>query len=127
MAAPFDAYPFATQTGTQIRPDIIKPVYLTVLPFTLTAMVAVDTTLAVDKVYQLYATQDCMLGFDATPIGASASGNNLFLPMNTYKLISPNSNLAGLSVLGLTLAGTLYVQEVVTWAGLANPASTRRV
>jgi len=128
MAAPFDSYPFATQQGVQIRPDIIKPVHLVVFPFTLSAMTAIDTTsLAIDKVYQLYATQDCMLGFGAAPVAAVASGNNLFLPKNTYITISPNMSLIGLSALGVTVAGTLYIQEIVTWAGLANPASTRRV
>jgi len=126
MVAPVDAYPLSTQDGKQIRLDVIKPIKLVVVPFSTAAFAALDiTTLQVDHIYEISSTQACVLGFGVTPLAAMSSGNNLYLPARVSKVISPPINLMGLSVIG-ALVGDLYIQEVVSWAGLANPASTIR-
>jgi len=83
--------------------EAMRPIHLTILPFSATPFAVVDTTLKLDKMYELYSKVDCILCFDATPI----------------------QTVKGLSVIS-TVAGELYIQEMVSWAGLNNPSATLR-
>jgi len=125
MPAPIDVYPLATQDGQQIHMEAMRPIHLTILPFSATPFAVVDTTLKLDKMYELYSKVDCILCFDATPIQTVQGGNCLALRGGMPIVFTPSPLLKGLSVIS-TVAGELYIQEMVSWAGLNNPSATLR-
>lgn len=76
--------------------------------------------------YSLVASAECIVDFTAvasiTPNGAPA----LYIrPGERLDVFLPN-NATGISCIGLVAAGTLYVQQLVAWASLAN-ANARAV
>jgi hypothetical protein len=121
MSLPIDAYPLATQDGQQIRLDLVRIVSLDSVAFTSTAGTALNAALlTVDAIYVFFATTDCIIRFNgvasktlsATPAVLVAAGERVtcLLPIGA----------TGLSVIGISVGGTLYIQQVAAFAGLAN-------
>jgi len=121
MALPVDAYPVTTQDGQQIRMDIVRILALDSISFNSTTGTAVATSMLVpDALYVLYSNADCIVRFDGvasktlsnTPAVLAAAGERVscLLPFGA----------TGFSAIGLSTAGTVYVQRVAAFAGLAN-------
>jgi len=121
MALPIDAYPLSTPNGVQIRLDLVRIEALDSIAFTSTAGSTVNTGVVIpDAIYVFFATSDCIIRFDGvasktlgnTPAVLVASGERVtcLLPVGA----------TGISVIGLSASGTLYIQRVAAFAGLAN-------
>jgi len=121
MARPVDSYPITTQDGRQIRLDAVSIKALDTVGFTAAAgSTPTATMLEVDGLYVLVANADCIVHFtgvaNKTPVNAPAV---LLLAGERATIMLP-SNATGFSAIGLATSGTLYIQRLHTWAGLAD-------
>jgi len=121
-----ETYPLSTENGDQIKLEVVKPLTLTAIPFLTASATTQDTvTLAPEKLYVFYTTQDCIVDFITTATKTPSGNTALLLLSNERGYIMPPDNLIGMSVIGLSSDGTLYVQEIIRWAGLTIPAEFR--
>jgi len=121
MPLPTDSYPLATQDGKQIRLDIIRPIALDSITFLSTVGSAVNTTiLTVDGLYELISTSDCIVAFTGIASKTLNKTPALFVPAGVPVKCLPPVGVTSISIIGITLGGTLYIQELVIFAGLAN-------
>jgi len=124
MPLPIDAYPSATQDGRQIELDVVRVATLDYLDFTSTGGSAVATSmLKAATIYSVVATQACIVDFttiaNINPVAAKA----VVLLAGERATIMLPVDATGFSAVGLSSSGRLYIQQLTTWAGLAN-AST---
>lgn len=112
-------YPFSTQDGKAIPLDIIRPSGLLYRNFTELA----ESSLNIPDGYPVAAViadKPCLVKF-AGSIGILAEdivySDLLIVPANTITIVSLLSGVG--AVKGLTEAGTIYVQLIKKWAGLA--------
>ena len=124
MTRPADAYPVTTQSGNQIRLDAVSIKALDSITFDATTGGALNTSMfEVDGLYVLLASADCIVDFTAvatkTPINAKAA----VLQAGERATVMLPATATGFSAIGLSAAGTLYIQRLTTWAGLANTNS----
>jgi len=121
MPLPIDAYPLATQDGQQIRLDLVRVIDLNTVAFNNLTGSAVNAGLVViDAIYVFFATSDCIVAFTGiasktlnnTPAVLVAAGERVtcLLPVGA----------TGISTIGLSASGILYIQKVAAFAGLAN-------
>jgi len=118
---PSQVYPFATQDGKPIPLDIIRPAGLIKIDFG--NISNVNFTLA-DTYTEgiILATAACIVRQGST-IPSIADGTfyqDMFL-VYTNTLITVSLLAGPIYVKGLTDSGTLYLQLVEKWAGLALP------
>ena len=121
MARPVDAYPVTTQNGNQIRLDAVSIKALDSIAFDANTGSALDTSMfEVDGLYVLLSNADCIVDFTSvatkTPINAKA----VILQASERATIMLPATATGFSAIGLSAAGTLYIQRLTTWAGLAD-------
>jgi len=121
MARPADAYPVTTQNGNQIRLDAVSIKALDYIPFNATTGSASDSSMyEVDGLYVLLATADCIVHFTGvatkTPVNAPAA----VLQAGERGTVLLPDTATGFSAIGLATSGTLYIQRLTTWAGLAD-------
>lgn len=127
MADIRDRYPLATADGVAIPNDTIRPVGVSSLGISGTAVSATGFPTRVNTVV-LFASADCIIRFGATAISASTTlqDNALFLPKGTLMTVSPPV-MTSISVIGAGAAtGDLYITVVEPWAGLALELQTTR-
>lgn len=116
---PKDSYPFATANGEVIPLDIIRPRNLILKSFTATAnspFTITDTS----AVATLIADNDCIVFFGEVPTEIednTSYPDALYVPKNTAV---STTVVAGInSVRGITGSGTLKIQTIEQWSGLA--------
>jgi len=116
---PSEVYPFATQDGKAIPLDIIKPSGIITKTFTLAA--ASFTIPAGYKVGTFLATVGCLVRFGATLpnplVDATLYEDTLLVPNDT--IVTSSILSTTVYVKGLAESGTLYVQLIEKWIGLA--------
>ena len=119
MSTPSEVYPFATQDGKAIPLDILKPSSLVFYAFTDVAKtdIVIPTT---SQVAIFLASEACLLSFEGSLI-ALTSGieytKTLLIPKDVIVASVIQGTFA--QIRGLTASGTLYVQLIEKWAGLA--------
>lgn len=116
---PNEIYPFSTPDGKAIPLDILKPSYLGIYAFPADASVSF-TLPEESQVAMFISTVPAIVSFSAA-LDAFSSGQLL---ANT--LIIPEKSIVASSILnptfhvrGIAEAGTLYIQIIEKWAGLA--------
>lgn len=116
---PADLYPYATADGKSIPLECLRPQGLTIKALTENSS---SFTLPEDsETVLLYCTKDCILRFgaaSASPADGVYEANSLFLPKgHSMSVLIPDNEIhAKLLAVG---TGTLFVQTLVKWAGLA--------
>ena len=127
MAA-LDAYPVATPDGEQIRLDLVRPEALYKLAFNATAGAAIDAApFVVNGLYNLYATEDCIIDF-LVPATNTPSGNSaIFLAAGERVTCVLPLNATGFSAVGTVNSGDLYIQRLTAWAGLSDVTTLENV
>jgi len=126
MALPVDAYPLATQDGQQIRLDVVRLIDLTAVVFTSTTGTASDASLIVtDALYVFLASADCIIYFTGVATGSPIKAKAVFAAAGERVSCMLPAGATGISVVGIGSGGTLYVQTIENWAGLANATTLR--
>lgn len=126
MAAPVNLYPYSTQQGDAIPLEVVKPLSMTAFSFAINT--AADITIPTGyNTCWLYATEDCVLRFSATNlpnslVDGTEYSSTIFIPAQTpiSVLVTPGE----CSLLGLGVAGKLYINNIVQWAALNQPLQT---
>lgn len=116
---PSELYPFATQDGKAIPLDILKPQGLLILPFTTDAVASISLP-AGSTVAMLIASEACLVSFDhslATVPTNEFLSEVLLVPYNN--VVSCSIPSLDIKIRGVDNPGTLYVQLIEKWAGLA--------
>lgn len=125
MTTPTSIYPNSTLKGDWIPDAILNPSASYIMPFTTAAMEASATLFSADdshRLVQLFATEDCQVGFLNAPVGVPANnvlvvGSFLLLRNGIYQIALPDIYL---SAIGLSAAGTLFVNKLNPWNALAT-------
>jgi len=121
QALPVDAYPIATQDGKQIHLDMVRVLTLHSVTFNITTGTALDTAPFVqDGVFVLYATEDCIVDFVGVAVKPAAGQAALFISAGERVTCMLPPAATGFSAIGISVAGTLYIQQISAFAGLAN-------
>lgn len=116
---PSEIYPFATVDGKAIPLDILKPTYLSITQFT--AEASTEINLPVNAVVGMFISNKAVVISFEAPLAAIGTepilSKTLIVPEN---VIVSSSILANkLHIRGIAEAGTLYIQLIEKWAGLA--------
>lgn len=126
MTTPAGVYPFATQDGKAIPLDIIKPISI----ITKTFVSGSDSSLVIPSgavVGTITATKDCILRFGFA-VGSLVDGaelsDSVFLPENATITLALTVGTA--YVRGIANSGSIYIQLIEKWAGLALNAQYQR-
>ena len=120
MAAPVDIYPLSTSEGVAIPLEVVAPTGYMFLHFSdvATAVIALPAT---SDMIILNSDEDCILRFSNNLAVLPAEGivvpDTLFLRKNMQVVVYPQQKF--LSVRRLVLDGTLHIQFIDTWHGLA--------
>jgi hypothetical protein len=125
-------YPNTTPSGQYVPDAIINPTASYIMPFTTAALGAVATLFAATDDFhlvQLFATEDCQIGFTNTPIGVPASNVKIVDSMilfanNLYQINLPSLYL---SAIGLTASGILYANLLNPWNALGTQVQLNRL
>ena len=120
ISTPQEVYPFASQDGMAIPLDIIKPSCLVIKSFSPSSS---SFTIPENyKVCTLIASTACLLRFGEdfpTPlVDATLYENTLLVPQDTVVTASLLPETIYVRSLGEDI-GTLYIQLIEKWAGLA--------
>lgn len=119
MTAPSEAYPFSTQDGKAIPLDIIKPAYLLIKNF---SIVSSSLTITEDmRVATLFSSVSCLFRFEVdipVIVDGTAYSRMILVPANTILTVALVTGTAYVKSLSGD-NGTLYLQVIEKWAGLA--------
>ena len=116
---PSEQYPFATQDGKAIPLDILKPLGLLILPFTTDAVASISLPES-SAVAMMIASEACLISFDHSLVTVPTNeflSKVLLVPYNN--VVSCSIPSLDIKVRGVDANGTLYVQLIEKWAGLA--------
>lgn len=121
LQIPSQVYPFATQDGKPIPLDIIRPAGLIQIAFNNSSSVNFTLTNTYTEGIIL-ATSACLVrqGTDIPSIIDGTFYQDMFL-VYTDTLITVSLLPGTIYVKGLSGSGTLYLQLIEKWAGLALP------
>lgn len=120
MTTPANVYPFATQDGKAIPLDILRPSGIMILTF----QVATESFFIIPNGYEvgIFFSPTWVLARFGQPFTVPVLNNTLY----TDALIIPSGTMTVASltqgpcyIKGLTENGTLYLQLIEKWAGLA--------
>lgn len=129
MPATSGRYPLSTVSGDAIPLDILKPLAVIPVNYSVGAFSPFSLSAAyTDKPLNAYSTTDCWLTWAAAPTLPSngvANLSTLFLPAGI--LISFIANATSFNVSGDVVAGKLILQVVEAWSGLALEVQTNRI
>ena len=120
MASTSQRYPLSTPDGLSIPLDVIKPHSIVLLNFTTMTASAVVAIPDGIEIASLYSTEDCVIQFGGTaavPANGVNTPNALVLTKDVITVIAPP--LVTLTAIGLSTAGSLRIQFIEKWAGLA--------
>ena len=127
MAAPVDLYPLATSDGVAIPLEVVSPTGYMFLHFSETPTSAIQLPATSDLLI-LNCDEDCILRFSnnlaTIPTEATVIADTLFLRKNMQMVVYPQQKF--LSVKRLVLDGTLHIQFIDTWHGLALASQYER-
>lgn len=133
-------YPLSTSDGQSIPFDVLRPGVALFAPFVVGAP-SPQFTLDPDAViFSLSSSVDCLLCFPAgtnlaaipAPFASSFTEDSLYIPKNTVVMMSPPIDSSTLalkriaSVIGINSSGTLIVQSLKAWTGLATASQLIR-
>lgn len=125
MANPSDQYPQATHDNQQIRLDSVRVLKLTAQDIPITTGSALNAApLVTDAMYILVATENCIVDFTAVATLTPNLADAVLLLAGERATVMLPVGATGFSTIALTAAGTLYIQQIETWAGLANDLTT---
>lgn len=113
-----EIYPFSTQDGKAIPLDILKPSHLFHIPFTTTSS-SVELPENV-QVAMFMASVSAIISFGAAVSFAGGSWNqvdSLYVPKDI--IVSSTIKDRTLHIRGVAEPGSLWVQIIEKWAGLA--------
>jgi len=132
MTTPTFLYPNTTPSGQYVPDAIINPTASYIMPFTTAALGAVATLFAATDdahIVQLFSTEDCQIGFTATPIGVPSSATKIASSMLVLRNILYQINLPSLylSAIGLTASGILYANLLNPWNALGTQVQLNRL
>ena len=122
MASTSQRYPLSTPDGTSIPLDVFKPHSVVLLSFSnmvASAVVAIPDGI---EIASLYSTEDCIVQFGGTAVIPGNGVNKadaLILTKDVITNVAPP--LVTMTVIGITAAGSLRIQFIHKWAGLALP------
>lgn len=121
LQIPSQVYPFATQDGKPIPLDIIRPAGLIQISFNNSSSVNFTLTDTYTEGIVL-ATSACLVrqGTDIPSMVDGTFYQDMFL-VYTDTLITVSLLSGTIYVKGLSGSGTLYLQLIEKWAGLALP------
>ena len=127
MTAPVDIYPLSTAEGTAIPLEVISPTGYMFIYFSSTPTNVIALPASSDMII-LNSDEDCILRFSnnlATfPEEAKFTPDTLYLRKNMQVVVYPQQKF--LSVRRLILDGTLHLQFIDTWHGLALASQYER-
>lgn len=122
-------YPLSTAEGNSIPLEVAKPLAFLSLTFTAGSFTAnTDMTLYQDKILVALADSDCYISVAQTPTSPTngvIAPDIIHIPAGEH--ISFISNSIYLSVKGMIASGTLKLQILDPWSGLALEAQLSRV
>lgn len=115
-------YPLSTPDGQAIPLEVIKPLAYVSIPFTLAGFsTVVDLTATyLDKILVAFSEEGCYLSslaIPVAPVSGVISPSIIYVPAGIAIAFVTNST--SLSAIGNTVLGTVHIQIVDTWAGLA--------
>ena len=120
MAAPIDLYPLSTPDGIAIPLDVVSPTGYMYIPFSATPTVALALPATSDMIV-LTCDEDCIIRFSndlaVIPPASSYMVDTLYLRKNMQTIVYPQKKF--ISVKRLVMDGTLHLQFIDTWHGLA--------
>lgn len=120
MAAPVDIYPLSTSEGVAIPLEVVAPTGYMLIHFSETPTSVIQLPASSDLII-LNSDEDCIICFAnrvaAIPEEATFTPDTLFLRKNMQVVVYPQQKR--LSVRRLVLDGTLHIQFIDTWHGLA--------
>lgn len=121
-----DLYPSASLSGEVIPMDIMSPKGLTRKSF-ISSAGSISINLQEDSlVCILYATEDCIISFSGTasiPADGVYAANTMFLDKGVS--VSIHMPTIAISVIGVSAAGYLYIQQVYPWTATIDPTRRR--
>lgn len=114
-------YPLSTPEGNSIPLEVVKPLGLLRIPFTSAAYASVILASTFqDKIFIASSDVDCYVSIEQTPenvVDSVVSNDIIYIPAGT--MIAFISNTLYLSARGVSASGTVHIQIIDTWAGLA--------
>ena len=127
MAAPVDIYPLSTSEGVAIPLEVVAPTGYMFLHFSEVATDVIALPATSDMII-LNSDEDCILRFSNNLAVLPAEGivvpDTLFLRKNMQVVVYPQRKF--LSVRRLVLDGTLHIQFIDTWHGIALASQYER-
>lgn len=119
-----ELYPFSTIDGKVIPLDIIRPLGILRIPFTAISTALQDLGIAT-PIMILSATEDCFVRFGAAAVVPSTSltSNQIMVEKDQIVIVAPHN--PNFSVISDGVNGSLTIQLLDRWAGLADEASYR--
>ena len=131
MTNPTAIYPNTTPAGETIPDAILNPVAARIMNFTTAAQVSATALFdSTDdfRIVQLYSNEDCLIGFNSTPVAvptedAALASSMLILADIIYQLQLPKLYI---SAVGLTASGKLYINSLTPWNALGTQTQIDR-
>lgn len=127
MTAPVDIYPLSTAEGTAIPLEVVSPTGYMFIRFSKTPTNVIALPASSDMII-LNSDEDCILRFSnnlaTLPEEAKVVPDTLFLRKSMQVVVYPQQKF--LSVRRLVLDGTLHLQFIDTWHGLALASQYER-
>jgi hypothetical protein len=118
-------YPFSTSDGKAIPFDVARPSGVIVIPFTNTEG-STPISLPTDaNVVSLIASEECFIKFAATSTTALLPAENtleadmIYVHPGHITICSIPTNVGYASVIGSSTSGTLVMQLLEKWSGIA--------
>ena len=120
MSAPLDLYPLSTADGEAVPLDVIAPTGYMYIKFSSVATSVLPLPATSDMIV-LNADEDCIISFANVvadfPAERTFVPDVLFLRKSMQVIVYPQKKF--ISVKRLRLDGTLHLQFIDTWHGLA--------
>lgn len=126
MPSTTQRYPLSSPDGKPIPLEIIKPHGYIRRGFTDISAVSVGLPAEVE-ILSLHSSWDCIISFSGDaeiPVDGVLLSQGIFLPKNMRITVAPTST--SLSVIGDSGSGTLHIQAIDKWVGLATQSQLDR-
>lgn len=128
MTAPVDLYPLATQEGTSIPLDVIKPKGVISKTFLMSTGSTAVTLPVGTSLILVRASVNCYIDFTGTaqiPADGIYTADMMFLEAGTTYTVAPPTT--SVSAVGIAEGGSLVIQVLETWAAIAQPVRLNKV
>lgn len=122
-------YPLSSADGQAIPLEVIKPLGVLVVDFTITGYTAVSIPAAyVDKIFIASSSEDCYISTSASPVSVVAgtvATDIVHVPSTMVVAFVANSTT--LNVRGVSAVGRVILQIADTWASLSLEQQVTRI